>query len=464
MSRRARPARYLVDFDSGVNMVRAIGRFLAGKDHGGLAVGPSSRVLASLTATLPTRPRRGMFSSMGVLQGVPLDRTRWISAHEMAEWVVSQYGPGPFPVVVVGSASGAAVHLAAALRAPYLPQTLLAAVRDLQTHPDDPAGAMQALAPTTRLVAQRNPDVSVYHMHDPAQDRPMVEGMAYLRLKRHTLGRAFERFLEERLAPGGTILVIQCRRTWRSRAVGERALFQFGSLGGLSEEEYHHGGPRISDYLGRERSPWSGWEPPAPDARRSEAEWGFDPALLPDLERVAGRCGYRLRRLVVDEPQQLSPFVADLYRWWYRRRGVPARRLLVESYVQWDPLWVLRLGAVPFWNRFNMEPSFAELERYLRSAEPYDYIHLNLFSQGLWSPGVVPVVRWRELIASAATSRGEVIGVDEDAYPIDTGSTMRYQRAFAALPPRHPLPAPLDLSDVDHFLTTSAASYPLTWE
>jgi hypothetical protein len=463
MTGRAQAARYLVDFDSGVNMVRALGRFLRGKDHRGLSMGPGSRRLADLASSLPSRARRGTFSGMGALQGIPLDQARRISADDMSEWVVRQYGPGPFPVVVVGSPGGGAVHLAAALRAPFLPQTLLVAVRDLQTHPDDPASAMEALAPTTRLVAQRNPDVSVYHMHDPAQDRPMVEGMAYLRLKRHRLGRAFERFLEERLAPGGTVLVIESTRTWRSRAVGERAYFQFGCLGGVSEEEYHDSGPRIANYLAREGSPYRRWDPPEPDGRRPEAEWGFDPALLPDLEQVTARAGYHLRRLVMKEPQDLSPVVADLYRWRYRQRGMPGQRLLVESYVQWDPLWALRLGAVPFWCRFNMQPAYDELERYLRGAEAYDHISVNLFSQGLRSPGVVPVSHWRRLVTSWAEVDADVIGVDEDAYPLDTGSTLRFQPAFAALPARHPLPAPLDLADVDHFLTASGASDRVTW-
>jgi hypothetical protein len=460
---RLRAARYLVDFDSGVNVARCLGRYLRGKDHRGMSVGPGSRVLAGLASSLPTRVRRGTFSAIGLQQGIPLDRARQISADDVADWVTGQYGRGPYPVVVVGSPSGGAVHLAAALRAPYLPQTTLVAVRDLGTHPDDPGGARAARAPTTRLVAQRNPEVAVYHMHDPAQDRPMLEGMAYLRLKRRTLGRTWERFLEERLLPGGTVLAVECSRTWRSRQVGDRAFFQFGALGGLSEDEYHDGGARITDYLARERSPRRRWEPPEPDARRPEAEWGFDPALRPELERLAARSGFRLRRLAVEEPQELSDFVADLHRWWYRRRGLPAQRLLVQSYVQWDPLWSQRLGAVPFWIRFNMQPSFQDLQRYLERADRYDQVHLNLFSQGLWSPGVVPVHHWRELVASAARVRGEVIGVDENAYPLDTGSTMRYQPAFAALPPRHPLPPPLDVSDIDRFLDTTTSSYPVTW-
>jgi hypothetical protein len=73
------------------------------------------------------------------------------------------------------------------------------------------------------------------------------------------------------------------------------------------------------------------------------------------------------------------------------------------------------------------------------------------------------VHHWRELAASAARVRGQVIGVDEDAYPLDAGSTMRYQPAFAALPPRHALPAPLDVAEIDRFLDTSTDSYRLSW-
>ena len=47
-------------------------------------------------------------------------------------------------------------------------------------------------------------------MHDANQDRLMIRRMTYFRLKRLTLGRAYARFLEETLAPGGTILLVEC--------------------------------------------------------------------------------------------------------------------------------------------------------------------------------------------------------------------------------------------------------------
>lgn len=427
-----------------------------------MSVGPGSAVLAGAASAPPHSLRRASFTAMGRGQGIPLNWAQQVRADELAEWVTRQYGSGPYPAVVIGSASGAAVFLAAALRAPFLPQTLLVGAHDTATHPDDPIGAMRALAPTARMVAANNPEVAVHHMHDPAQDRPMLEGMAYLRLKRLRLGRVYERFLEQRLAPGATVIQLECTRDWRTRQVGERAYFQFGALGGVSEEEYHNSGERIADYLAGQNSPRWRWEPPEPDGRRPEAEWGFDPALTRDIETAAARNGYSLRRLTVTEPQQLSPFAADLYRWWYRGRGMPANRLLVQSYVQWDPMWTLRLGAVPFWLRFNMRPSYEDLDRYLDAAALYDRIHLNLFSQGLWSPGAVSIEQWRHLITGRAREQEDVIGVDTGAYPSDTGSTLRYQPAFRSLPPRYSLPAPLTVGDVDEFCGGTAWTGPST--
>ncbi|WP_238447249.1 hypothetical protein [Micromonospora sp. 4G55] len=461
--KRARVARLVTDFDSSVNMVRALGRFLRGKDHRGMSVGPGSARLADALSALPAPLRRRMFIEMGALQGIPLDRVGQVRAEDLAYWATRQYPDGPYPAVVIGAASGGGLHLAAALGAPYLPQTVLVALRDRTSHPDDPTGAMRAIAPLAARVARDNPDLAVYHMHDPAQDRPMLERMAYLRLKRLRLGPTYERFLAERLIPGGTIILLECSRDWRTTQVADRTYFQFGALGGVPEEEYFNGRERIAEYLARQGSPHRRWQPPQPDTRRPEAEWGFDPALRPDVEHLAKRYGYRLRRLVTAEPQQLSPFVADLYRWWYHRRGLPGNRLLAESYVQWDPLWVLRHGAVPFWLRFNMTPSYEDLRRYLDGAAPYDHIHINLFSQGLCSPGVVPTKQWRDLADSRAHISGGLIGVDEQAYPVDAGSTLRYQPAYQALPPRHPLPPPLRADDIDQFLTSTDGTYPVEW-
>jgi hypothetical protein len=98
---------------------------------------------------------------------------------------------------------------------------------------------------------------------------------------------------------------------------------------------------------------------------RQWAEWGFEPALREDVERLAREQGYRIRRIVFNTPKQLSPLVADLYRGWYGKRGITDHRLLVESFIVMEPYWAIRGGLVPFWMVFNKQPSAQALAAYL---------------------------------------------------------------------------------------------------
>jgi hypothetical protein len=151
-----------------------------------------------------------------------------------------------------------------------------------------------------------------------------------------------------------------------------------------------------------------------------------------------------------DGPAALSPLVADLYRWWYRRRGTPADRLLVESFVLLDPHLVLAAGLVPYWSEFPVEPSADALERYLDGAEPYEEILLTLFQHGTDGVGVAPVERWRRILGMARR-HGAFLGVDPRLHPRDFGSFGRFHRQLAGLPRSAP-PAPLTLEELELFL------------
>lgn len=179
-----------------------------------------------------------------------------------------------------------------------------------------------------------------------------------------------------------------------------------------------------------------------------DAEWGFAEPLGADVDRMARRLGARVRRIVFREPEDLSPLVADLYRSWYEERGLPADRLLVESFFLLDPWWALRTGCVPFWMKFNMEASAEALERYLDRAGPFAEIHLMLFSHGTESIGLAPIERWRAL-AARATRHGRLAGIYERAFPRDFGVFARYHDALREIPSRFPIPAPLSLAAVE---------------
>lgn len=457
------PPRFLANFDSASAMVRSTGQFLQGRGFPGLQLAPPSEPLAAAVNALPKQIRETMYVWSGFGEAIPADRTGDIRAEELSKWIVNHYPDRQYPSVAIGSSSGAMVHLYAALGIPWLPQTLLIPVRQTDVHPDDPKeGLEKGLEPGRRLL-EANPELQLHHMFDPNQDRLMLERMTYFRVKRRLLGETYERFLEERLEPGGTILLAECQRTFPTVEVEPRHIFQFGALGGATPEEFIHGSERVEKYLDQYNSHRRTWDAPEPDGDRPEAEWGYEPALTADIERIARERGYKIKRVVFDEPEHPSPLIAELYRWWYRQRGFDANRLFVESFVAHEPYWTLRTGSVPFWMKFNMEPSAEWIEQYLDTADPYDEIYLTLFSHGVEAVGFVPIERWREVIARAKKG-GDFIGVEEDKYPHDFGVFARYHKEIREkIPARYPLPGPLTLEQLEGYLESSGGSPLVQW-
>jgi hypothetical protein len=158
----------------------------------------------------------------------------------------------------------------------------------------------------------------------------------------------------------------------------------------------------VADYLARYGSPHRAWDAPEPDGDSPEAEWGFEPELLPDLLATAGDTT-RVLRLQYAEPQRLSAPVADLYRHWYRHRGLPGDRLFVSCFVLLEPWWTLRTGSVPYWTTFNTEPARLHLLDHVDGTDPYDQIRMTLMSNGVAAPGQAPIGSWREVLDRART-------------------------------------------------------------
>jgi hypothetical protein len=381
----------------------------------------------------------------------------------IAEWVVSLYPKRKYPAVAIGSSNGALTHLWAALRIPWLPQTFLIPVARSGPHPDEPLQDVKWAEEWTPVLLKANPDVQLHHMHDPNQDRLMIQRMTYFRVKRLWLGANYENFIRQSLEPGGTIFIVECNLKWPTTKFGERHIFQFGALGGATPDEYHHGGKRVEEYLTRHKSHRTHWEAPTPDDNRPEAEWGFEPQLRDDIERFATRHGFRIRRILFEAPEDLSPFVADFYQWWNRQRGVIGKRLLVESFIVMEPYWAVRTGSIPFWMVFNKQPSAKALETYLDGRDSFEEIYMMLFSHGVESIGLTPIEHWRAILGRAR-KQGAFVGVDERAYPRDFAVFVRYyydlKRKIHA---RYPMPPPLALSRLDEFLRETPTRYPVQW-
>jgi len=439
-----RAPAFVADFDSASAMLRATARYLRGEGFPALGLSRRLEPLAIAVNLLPRPLRRWVYIRGGHDEAIPPEQLAEVRAEAIARWAVEAYPRRRYPAIALGSSNGALVHLCAALGIPWLPQTCLIPVRQRGAGPDEPRRGMALAMEPARALLQANPELQLHHMHDPNQDRLMLQRMTYFRVKQRRLGPTFERFIRDTLAPGGTLLVVDCGLRWPTTRIGDRHFFQFGGFGGIPAAEYLEGSERVAAFLEREGSPLRRWDPPPPDGESPEAEWGFEPALAADVERLARAEGYRVERLAFAEPDELSAPVAELQRRWYAESGQPARRLLVESFILLDPWLAARTRSVAFWTTFSTQPSVESLQCYLSAAAPYPEIVATLFAHGVASIGVAGPEHWCSLFRHAEHG-GRLLGTRPQAFPEDFAVFARFHRELAAIPERYPPPSPLPL-------------------
>ena len=227
-------------FDSASTLARVLAAALRGERSVGMALPASSRLAARVSPLAPPGLRARLFSQgaareahrPGDLQGDLTD----VAARTFTE-AYEGAPAGKAPALFLGATNGALADLAAALGAPWLPQTFLVLMRQNTPDPDDAERVIaQAPALGERVLASF-PTVTAHQMHDAGNDRLNVRRAAYFRLKWTRLPPAYAAMIEERLAPGGTLVVADCRFTWPRLRLGPRHGLQFGGYGGLGAQE-----------------------------------------------------------------------------------------------------------------------------------------------------------------------------------------------------------------------------------
>jgi hypothetical protein len=433
--------RYVADFDSAAGLHRALAASLHGEPFDHLGESSRSAAVVRHANLLPRRLRQAIYGWAGWAEAIRPSSLGDVSWEEFGRWVTGHYPRRRFPAAFVGSSNGGAVHLAAAIGAPWLPQTFLVPVRR-HGDPDDPETAMRFGEVHGRTLLDADPALRLHHMHDANQDRLMVRHMTYFRVKGRRLSAAYRRLLTEGLLPGAPIVLVECTARWPVTEVGDRHVFQHGAIGGLAPSDYHGDSEHVARYLAEQGSGQRSWDGPTPTGDGPEAEWGFGPALAEDVLDLAGELGRPVVRLAFEHPEDLGLAVADVHRRWYDRIGVPQRRLVMSNFALTDPHRTLRHRAVPLWLSFNVVDSADALERHLDEHDDYDEALGLLFSHGVRSVGVAPIDRWQRLLARARS--GRLVGVDPSAYPADFATFARYGPALDRLTDDRPPPPPLD--------------------
>lgn len=447
----AASSRYIANFDSATAMLKVLACSLRGDVFRDMGMPPLLGSIAAAANRLPAGLRRAIYAVAGGMEGVGSRDLEAFDLAQLCRWACSLYPDRTYPAAFIGATNGAAIHLAAALGVPWLPQTWLIPIRHRPHNPDDLNIEVAEIAPLGRELVERNPDLVLHHMHDANQDRLMIRYMSYFRIKQRRLGEAYKDFLLRYLEPGATIFVLDCRLTWPVTTLAERYFFQHGGAGGLEPGEAAAGdSPRIAEMLARKGSKFRRWRAPATDSVQPEAEWGFNGELAEELCDSFGP-RYRIVRIIFDEPEDFSPFTADLLSWWYARCGLPTRSLLIDSFILLEPELARRLGAVPLWTKFSVQPSLETARRYVSTRGPFDRIMATLFAHGTESVGIALPAQWQEVL-NAATQCGRFVGVDERAYPADLAVYFRYARTLEAMAAGGTAPPALPLSALHDYL------------
>jgi hypothetical protein len=411
--------RLVAGFDSASLMHAATVAALRGEPFSHLGHTPLAGMAVRAGGRLPWPVLRRVYTRFGASESIPSARLGDVDMSAVARWLAEQYPQRRYPAVFVGSSNGALAHLAAAMQAPWLPDTVLLPV-SRSGDPHRPVDALRFGERVARPLLDRNPDVALHHMHDQVQDELMVAKMTYFRLKWQRLPGAYADFLSESLAPGAPVILVDDRSRWPVVRVGERHVFQPGAQGGC----------RPDDYLARPHTP-------QPNDHAAEAEWGADPRLGESLASWCRDHGHPLVRIVYRGPQAPAGQVARIMRDWYVGRGESGDRLLVSSFVVMDPWRTINAGLVPYWSFFSVRPVLDAFERYLAESDSYRTVGLMLFQHGVRSPGVAEPRQWQQAVRRHGATP-HFVGLDPDRFPHDIGSLGRYGPALRREPPAGP--------------------------
>lgn len=433
------PKQVVASFDSASVLHAATVAALNGQPFPNLGSSSSAGLAVRVAGRLPWSMLHGIYSRIGASEGINPRRLGEVDLSTVAESFAARYPQRRYPAVLLGSSNGALTHLAAAMQVPWLPDTVLVPV----AHVGDTDRADQAMdfgRSVAPALLDRNPDIVLHHMHDQLQDLLMAERMSYFRVKWCRLPEAYATFVEERLAPGGTVVVVRDHSNWPVTRVGPRHVFQVGGRGGTSPEEY----------LALPHTP-------AADDVVAESEWGLDPDFRDGVHAWCASRGYGCSEISYDGPQATAAAVATVMRNWYRSRGEPADRLVIPSFILGDPWQTICVAAVPFWTYFSVQPALQSLDAYLTEAEPYAEANVFLFEHGAESPGIATPEQFAAVLRRHGIA-GHFQGLDRERFPHDIGTLGRYGKVFDQLPRAEQPWSPLSVEEALRGLAATGLS------
>ena len=388
---------------------------------------------------LPVERRRDELARDAHAEAVPHDAAGDIDADAVAEWITGHYRAAAYPSVLLGSPHGSVAHLAAALGAAWLPTTFAVAFTWPGGSPGDWPGALAWGARLAERIGERNPGVTVRQVHDPLRAGPLCGTTVRLHVRWHEMPPAYASFLRDRIAPGGSSLLLRDLRTWPVTSVSPRHGFQLGSpIGGWEPLDYTAGNPaftRLLDDLGETR-----WPEPDPDTPLRYAERSGEPALGVELGRIAAETHRVSHRALYARPEMLSACVADLLR----DRDGAADRCVVECGRLLDPWPVAAARLVPYWCESASRTAVEAAEWWLAGSAGFEAVTVLPEAPGRGGDEVATLAQWRSLTAFGRRRAG-LDRLAASRYPMLPLATSHASRVLGEVAEARPAAPPMSM-------------------
>ncbi|MEV0720872.1 hypothetical protein [Asanoa sp. NPDC050611] len=325
-------------------------------------------------------------------EAVAADDAGRVDAEAVAAWICERYPADRYPAVLLGSPHGAAVHLAAALGAPWLPTGFLLTTAWPGGADGDWPAALEAGREVARRLLAANPGVTVRQVHDPVQRGRLCGTTLTFHVRWRRVPRAYRDFLAKRL-DGGVAIVVRDARTWPVTTVSPGHTFQIGSpVSGWRPGDYSAEHAAFRHTL--HQSGCALWTEPEPGVPAQYAELAGEPSFEQHLRRLRPRS---VHRVIYRRPGALSGCVADLHRDWFAAAARGGEACAIESDGLLDPWLALSHGIVPYWCESAARPTVAGAEWWLAGSRRFERVRVLPAPPGSTSDAYVGRAQWRAL-------------------------------------------------------------------
>ena len=382
------------------------------------------------------------FQSLG---GLDPARLASITLNEILGARLADYAalPGRFPAILLGAGlGGAAAHLACTLGGPFLPMAFVYSLRG--GAPDgDVQRYYQQSAVLSLHLAGRIPQILTIQHFDPVHDGWLTRSLNHLRMKLIDLPPEYKEFIHQRLAPGGSLVYLECGAAWLRYRTGPRSVFQVGGWGDLSAGEFLSASDRLRQYAASAGMPCWDWRlPDLPLERGPESEWGCEPGFGEALQAFCDRHGYPLLRIALPDPHDYSRlgYFARLSQ--LEASSLAPAGVQIETFSQYDPTAALKAGLLPLWLVFNTQASMNFLKAmrpHFPPGKPVFFSALATFSR---TPDMVPFTGWQDALAGLDI---QLSGARSSHYPADTRAVVDWAEPLRQWAADHPQPVPQPL-------------------